>query len=103
MILTKEEFVGYIDFIREQNQKQDRFIDAPEDMLVELIRKILKDKDDDIGYLLYDMDYAGKGWKDISRLPRDDNGNVLYNSPETLYDYLVSNMKKGEELAKEEK
>ena len=27
--------------------------------------------------------------------PRDDNGNILYDSTETLYDYLVGKMKRG--------
>ena len=113
MTLTREEFVEYIDFIKEQEQKQNRFIDALEDMspythcdtfiyssyedrLVELIRKILDDKDDDIGYFLYEMDYVGKDLKGSGRFPKDDKGNVLYNSPETLYDYLISNMGKEE-------
>ena len=109
MIITKEEFVEYIDFIKEQEQKQNRLIDALEDMspythcdtfiyssyedmLVKLLGTVLEDKEDDIGHFLYDMDYLGKDLKDINRFPEDENDNVLYNSPETLYEYLVSNM-----------
>lgn len=39
-----------------------------------------------------DLDSTIVEWKDINGFPEDENDNVLYNSPETLYDYLVSNM-----------
>lgn len=114
MTLTKEKFVKYIEFIKTQCLNQDKFIDALEllsphtycdafiyssyeNTLLELIEDLLDDDEDDIGYFLYEMGYLNKDLKNLENLPRDDNGNILYDSPETLYDYLVGKMKKGKE------
>ena len=98
-MLTKEEFIEYINFIQQQRDKQSNFLDALEeladnkeycncflyasyeDKLVKLLKTVMNDKDDDIGFFLYDMDDVGPA--------EDQDGNILYKTVSELYDYLI--------------
>lgn len=96
-MLTKEEFVDYLNFIKEQDKLQENFIKALEALspetycecfiyseysmrLINLLTRIMNDQDEDITYFIYDSDFGEV---------RSADGTVLYDSPESLYDYLV--------------
>ena len=55
--------------------------------MLELLGELLHDKNDDISYFLYDLDAVNE--KDLI-VPQDKC--ELYNSPDTLYDYLIKNI-----------
>ena len=101
--LTKEDFLSVLDFIKEQRDKETKFIDVLEllspqeycnafiysqyeDKMVNLLRTILDDESDDIGYFLYEME---QGTSSIVTGPTDQDGNVLYSNAAELYDYLM--------------
>ena len=110
-MLSREEFLNLIEFMQQQEAKQETFIKALdvlspdtyndcfiftdyENEIIALIEKILYDTEDELGYYLYDMggliqpiDYEYSE----DECPKDSNGNVLYNSLSSLYDYLVNN------------
>ena len=97
-LISKEEFVECIDFIHQQNKKQNKFLEAIdeladgkeycrcflyasyEDKVVELLRKLTHDVDDDLGYFLY---------KRHNGFPIDSDGQSIYHDASTLYDYLL--------------
>lgn len=108
-MLTKEEFIDYLNFIKDQYQKQNKLVDIFEELcpnhfcetyiyeeyesrMVDLLEKFVEDKNDNIGRFLYDADYINCDVNNINLalLPTDKDGNPLYDSPETLYDYLIS-------------
>lgn len=108
-MISKERFVELLNFIRIQNIKQENFIKALEElspgtycdclcyseyesMLLNLMKEVLNDKDDDIYYFLWDTDWINNNF-DESKCPKVRN-KVIYNSPETLYDYLVKRGRK---------
>ena len=108
-ILGKEEFVDYLNFIKDQYKKQDTLISAFETLcpghycdtyiyeeyeahLIKLLQSIMNDKDDDIGIFMYEVEYIDHDLDKINKawLPTGEDGKPLYASPETLYDYLIS-------------
>lgn len=108
-MLSKEEFVDYLNFIKDQYKKQDTLISAFETLcpghycdtyiyeeyearLIKLLQSIMNDKDDDIGIFMYEVEYIDHDLDKINKawLPTREDGKPLYTSPETLYDYLIS-------------
>lgn len=96
--ISKEQFIKAIEFINAQNEKQERFIAALEALspgtycdcllyssyeafVVKLLMELLEDDKEDINYYLYEN-------KECVVLVNGEK-KVLYNSPETLYNYLV--------------
>ena len=109
-MLTKEEFTNTLKFIKKQSVKQEKFIKALEnlspgcycdcflydeysDKMIQLLENIFEDEYEDIYYFLYDSEWLYDS-KEDKKYPTDKEGKTLYCSPETLYDYLVANMKK---------
>ena len=109
-MISKERFVELLNFVKAQNMKQENFIKALEElspgtycdclfysdyenMLLGLLREVLNDKDDDIYCFLYETDWINDNFKE-SKCPVNSKGKFLYNSPETLYDYLVKRGRK---------
>ena len=116
MIISKEEFVRTLNFIKEQDIKENKFIDALETLspnsycdcflfadyaskLISMLQIMLEDEADDIGYFLYEANwiYQGRDSKFELQFPTDENDKVLYTSPETLYDFLIAEMEKRHE------
>ena len=99
-LITKEEFISCIDFIYDQDARQDSFITALENLsgnneycncflyaayeaqLIDLLRKLTHDTLDDIRYFLYEFDPACP--------PRNPDGTPAYTDLSSLYDYLLS-------------
>lgn len=97
-LISKEEFVEYIDFIHQQDKKQDKFLEAIdeladgkeycncflyasyEDRVVRLLGKLTHDVDDDLSYFLYEH-HDG--------FPTNSDGQSIYQDASTLYDYLL--------------
>lgn len=94
--LTKDEFINYMNFIYEQNDKQEQFVKALESLCpgnycdcwlfneytekyLELLKKLMNDKNDDILYFLYELEQGQSKFFE----------NIPYNNEEELYDYLV--------------
>ena len=96
--LSKEQFIKAIEFIAAQNEKQENFIAALEalspgtycdcllysgyeEFVVKLLAELLEDEEECIDYYLYES-------KECSIFV-DGEKKILFNSPETLYDYLA--------------
>lgn len=97
-LITKEEFVEYIDFIHQKDKHQDKFLEAIDELadgkeycncflyasyenkVVQLLRKLTYDVNNDLGYFLYE--YYGEP-------PVDSEGYSMYHNASTLYDYLL--------------
>ena len=109
MELTKEEFVTTLSIIKDYKEKEEKFIKALEDMcpdnyvnafvydryentLLGVLEKMFWDENEDISFFLYETGYLFGDSPFNSPFPTDDKGKQLYNSPETLYDYLVAKM-----------
>lgn len=113
-MLTKEQFIDTLKFMSEKYEQQNKFSSLLEEMsnnsgmvcafiyagydhvLLDLLKTTLNDKDDDISYFLYELD----GIIDIDKVIPDKDcprweDKILYNSASTLYDYLISNYKRG--------
>ena len=107
-MLTKKEFKEYLQFIVDRRKKEDNFVDALnqlskdtycdcflyneyEDKLINLLEIALDDSAYEISYFLYDLDAINNNLEIKNRygLPEID-GKVLYDSVDTLYDYLVN-------------
>lgn len=103
-MISKDKFVSILKFIQEKDIQQQGLINALEIMcpycyvdafiyseyeakMLELLGELLHDKNDDISYFLYDLDALNE--KDLI-VPQDKC--ELYNSPDTLYDYLIKNI-----------
>ena len=100
ILLTKKEFVKYLNFIYKQEEKQEQFVQALENLCpgnycdcwlfneysekyIELLKKLMNDTCDDIRYFLYDME-RGKARGYV---------HTTYHNEEELYDYLTKNDK----------
>lgn len=97
-LITREEFIECIDFIHQQDKKQDKFLEAIDDLadnkeycncflynsyenkVVMLLKKLTHDIDCDIEYYLYERH---------SKFPTYENGDFLFYDAATLYDYLL--------------
>lgn len=98
-LISKEDFICCMNFIKDQDRKQSIFINALETLspgsycdcfvfgeyeyeYIKLLEKLTYDVNHDISYFLYDY-HKGK----IE--PLDSEGNVLYSDFSSLYDYLL--------------
>lgn len=112
MQLTKEEFIKTLKEMQTLNRKQDDFCKCLEnitedaiipafifsrsiDIIHNLLVKIMDDKEDDIGYFLYDMDAINSENLKIEkdRAPAYLSGDILYEDADSSYDYLVRRKK----------
>lgn len=100
--ITKEEFVSYIEFIKERGEKMDEmnkfFTDEFEDSifypylkyetkLVRLLKSVMHDKYDDIEYFIYELNF-GEKYED--GMIREKDGTLIdFSTAENVYDYLV--------------
>ena len=100
--ITKEEFVSYINFIKERGEKMDElnrvFTDEFEDSvfypylkyetkLVSLLKSVMHDKYDDIEYFIYELNF-GEKYED--GMIREKDGTLIdFSTAENVYDYLV--------------
>jgi len=107
IIISKKEFVDIINFIYTKNKQQlklrnvleemspncycDAFVYSEyEDSIIKLLEKMFDDKYNDIKYFLYDSNWLFRESESDTDFPVDVKTNkYLYNSPETLYNYLV--------------
>ena len=101
--ITKEQFVHYINFIKERKEKEDIFneffteefedsIFYPysryETELVNLLEVIFEDVDNNIGYFIYELDFGRLDFANEC-ITNEDGTTVSLTTPEELYDYLV--------------
>ena len=101
---TKEDFIEYINFIKDIQEKQENFISALEALspscycdafiyagyenkLLNLIQKILHDENDDINYKMWEFDQF-----DDKEKAEQLKETPWLESWEALYDHLVENM-----------
>lgn len=102
-ILTKKEFVDYIDFIKERDEKMEQinnlFTEEFEDSvfypyfryeskLVGLLKTVMHDEGDWIGYFIYDRDY-GRDLK-FGDVMDSDGTPIPMSTVEELYDFLIN-------------
>lgn len=101
-VLTKEEFVSYIDFLKERNDrtKEAREILSAEfgisflhpyylyeEKLVELLSKVMNDTFSNIEFFIYDLNF---GEKYTDGVIKDGCGKIIdISTAEKLYDYLT--------------
>jgi len=103
ILLTKKEFVDALNFMYDQEKKQDQFVQALENLCpgnycdcwlysdyaekyIGLIKKLMNDKNDCIRFFLFDMERG----KSIFYLNLDGEGpDIPYHTEEELYDWLV--------------
>lgn len=105
--ITKEDFVKYIEFIKERQENMDKinevFTDEFEDSifypyaryesaLVKLLSSVMHDKFDDIGYFIYELDF-GQKYED-GCIQEKDGTLIDLSTAEKLYDYLVARFDK---------
>ena len=106
-MLSKEQFVETINFIKEQGKKEKEFIktleklspyshcdcylyDEYEQKMIDTLEAMFEDNTHEISYFCYDCNGLDKLEK--KNCPKVNN-KYLYTSLETLYDYLVKEMK----------
>lgn len=112
-MISKEEFIDVLRFISKKHKQEDKFCGVLEEMsggesfaetfiyseyeekLRELLRNILHDEDDDIGYFLYELN----GIDDVYIIVPDEKcprweDKIMYNSASSLYDYLARSYKR---------
>lgn len=106
MKLTKEEFKTQLKHLQDYFHKEDDFCGCLESMvgdgiipafiytqpvndILELLHKMFEDESDNIGYFLYELDAINSEDLKVEDGPKDENGKVLYNDADSLYDYLT--------------
>lgn len=104
MMISKERFIKILKFIQDQESKQDKFIEALEllspgsyvdafiyseyaQVLIDVLSEMFNDENGDIEYFLYELDAINN-----ENLTIPSDLCPYYNSPDTLYDYLVNNI-----------
>ena len=104
MMISKERFIEILKFIQNQESKQDKFIEALEllspgsyvdafiyseyaQVLIDILSEMFNDENGDIEYFLYELDAINN-----ENLTIPSDLCPYYNSPDTLYDYLVNNI-----------
>ena len=97
MMISKERFIKILKFIQDQESKQDKFIEALEllspgsyvdaQVLIDILSEMFNDENRDIEYFLYELDAINN-----ENLIIPSDLCPYYNSPDTLYDYLVNNI-----------
>lgn len=110
MILTKEQFKEILEFIFKKRNQENKFCNLLEEMspdfnvpaliyaeyedkFIHLLETMFNDNDEDIAHLIYDLelfDYENKKVPDEC-CPAQD-GKVLYNDIDSLYDYLLNKL-----------
>ena len=100
--LTKEQFIHYINFIKERRDKVDQinrlFTEEFEDSvfypyaryeteLINLLETVFEG-DDTISYFIYELDFGELEFASEC-ITNPDGTTVSLTSPEELYDYLV--------------
>lgn len=113
-MITKEEFIDVLKFIKEMRDKQTNFCsvietlsssdsycdifiyDRYEEQLYKLLSNMFNDELDELGYFLFESNALDNGFKcsPVIRTEEDGTERVLYDSAETLYDFLISEMYK---------
>lgn len=110
-MISKETFINTFKFIKEQRDKQENLIKAFEELcpgeycncylysnyestLINILKEDLDDKYEDIEYFIYDLDGLDTDVLEEDRCPKDDKNKILYNSIETLYDFLMKERNK---------
>lgn len=108
-IITREEFCKIINNIQSQKQKENKLSDAVEQFidgwfvlnesfyekeLYFLLKKIFNDKNDYIGWWLFEdvekIIYINNGRN--SKSSKSNENKIVLNTPEKLYDFLIRNM-----------
>ena len=105
--LTKQEFVGILNRLREATELVDKveelFRDSRENLesdfcngaglqishegiVVKLLEKLMQDSAGNISYFIYELDY-GREYRE--GCVSDKKGNINISTPEKLYDYLM--------------
>lgn len=102
-ILTKKDFVDYIEFIKERDEKMEQinnlFTDEFEDSIfypyfkyeakfVNLLKTVMHDDGDWIDYFIYERDY-GKDLK-LGDVTESDGTPIPMSTAEELYDFLIN-------------
>lgn len=107
-MLSKEEFIKTLEFIKDTRVKENKFVETLEllspntycdcylygeyeDKLINVLESMFEDSCNDISYFIYDCNGLDNKYFDVKRCPKE-KGKYLYKSIETLYDYLISNM-----------
>ena len=112
-MITKEQFVHYIDIIKTLMEKADMLNDALQNFdecsdfsgfsnfrainaLVELLEDIFHEDRSveyptNISYFIYDLEFGSK-WTEDSIWDENEN-SIDISTPEKLYDYLIENLK----------
>ena len=109
MTFSKEQFVKVIDRLKSANDLQDQiqdlmyeaqdnidsdFMNAAslminhEDTIVDLLKVIMDDEDDDISYFIYELDYGRDYYPGC--IVEASGENIDFSTADKLYDYLVS-------------
>lgn len=102
--MNKELFVYVINKMYELYQEQEKFNDVLKildndfggclihnktiSLLEEILKKLVNDKYDYIGYYLWELDF-GKEYKD-GVITEDDGSIIKLSNPEELYDLIIS-------------
>lgn len=103
-MLTKQEFVDAIKFIKQQHEKEDKLHEALrdiapdiqgdfifaefEDKFVTLLKKAMElpEINDDIGYFIYELNF-GVNYK--PGMITENGYDIDFSSAEAVYDYIV--------------
>ena len=101
--LTKDQFIHYINFIKERKEKENKinelFTEEFEDSifyphtryeteLISLLETIFNDEDGNIGYFIYELDFGELDFANEC-ITEEDGITISLTTPEELYDYLV--------------
>ena len=102
--MNKELFVYIVNKMYELYQEQEKFDDVLKmldndfggclihnktiSLLEEILKKLVNDKYDYIGYYLWELDF-GKEYKD-GVITEDDGSIIKLSNPEELYDLIIS-------------
>ena len=111
-VISKKDFVDILNFIDAKNKQQDKLSEVLEEMspgcycetivyseyedkILKLLETMFDDKYQDIEFFLYDSCWLFRDKGFSVDFPRDvKTDKFLYDSPETLYDYLTRQNKK---------
>jgi hypothetical protein len=105
MLISKSQFVKYINKIKELREIEDAINSAGrglesfsfsfsdyEDLIVKLLVDLFNDNENDwIGYYIYDLSF-GSRWTEGMIV--DDDEDVDLKTPEDLYDLLIKNLER---------
>lgn len=69
----------------------ESYIVAHENLVIMLLKEIMNDQWDDIGYFIYELDF-GRDYKE-GMITEEDGTIIDFSTAEKLYDYLIKNNK----------